>query len=160
MKFSRNLGAVLACLALLSGMPFFAGCGGDDDNTVQPPPTPTPTTGSIIGTAQLPPGLPGDLGNARVGIYTDLNNWQADVPARPFSRVIGTGASVTIQEVGLTPGSYFVEVWQDTDHSGTFTANDWWGISGTPTWPSPTPSFVMVSAGGTAMVTIYLIAIP
>jgi hypothetical protein len=118
------------------------------------------TTGTISGVVSLPPGLPGDLGNARVGLFTSIDNWSNDISARPFGRVSGSGPTVNISETGVTPGSYFVEVWSDVDHSGTFTTGDWWGISGTSTWPNPVPTMVMVSAGGTATVSIYLIAIP
>jgi hypothetical protein len=163
MKFSNRLLTIVACLTLLAGMPFLAGCGDKKETVTQPPPPPPPpppTTGTISGVAALPPGLPGDLGNARVGLFTSLDNWNADIPARPFSRVVGSGPSVQIMETGVTPGSYFVEVWSDVNHDAVFNAGDWWAVTGTPTWPVPTPSFVMVSAGGNTIVQLYLIAIP
>jgi hypothetical protein len=87
MKFSHRTMTIVACLTLLAGLPFLAGCG-DKKETVVPPPNPPPaTTGTIAGIAQLPPGLPGDLGNARVGLFTDMNNWNADIPARARPRV-------------------------------------------------------------------------
>jgi hypothetical protein len=134
---------------------------GSDGAWTEPPmpPPPPPTTGVIVGVASLSPGIPGDLGNARVACFTSYDDWNSDRP-RFQVRASGQGPSVTFLFPTILPGSYLVEIWKDTDNSGSFNAGDFFGITGTTSWPAPTPAFISVMAGRTTTVSLSAIAIP
>jgi hypothetical protein len=86
----------------------------------------------VTGTAQFPAGTSGDLSNAKVSLYTSLENWNLNIPIK-FAAVQGAGATVTFEITGVAQGNYFLDVWKDIDNSATWTVNDyvgWYGSGG------------------------------
>jgi hypothetical protein len=138
-----------------------ASCGGtESSSTPSPTPTPTttPTTGTISGTARLETGVSGDLGNARVAIYKDMADFNADRVLLSVA-TSGIGASVTYSMPNVTPGTYYLDVWKDVNNNLAWDRGDLWGIYGTGTYPSYTLTPVMVAAGyvTTVNMTVYVV---
>jgi hypothetical protein len=87
---------------------------------------------TIAGTAFFIAGVSGDLSNAKVSIYTTLDNWNFNQPIK-FVGATGSGASVAFSMTNVLPGNYYLDVWKDIDNSGTWTAGDyvgWYGSGG------------------------------
>ena len=117
------------------------GGGGDDGG-----PGPTPTTGVVTGTASLEIGMSGDLGNARVALYADIADWEADRPF-VFVAATGTGPEAAFTLTNLPPGTYYLDVWKDNDNSGAIDDFDFFGAYGNGTYPSYDLTPVIVNAG-------------
>jgi hypothetical protein len=93
---------------------------------------PTPT--QVIGTATLPPGSSFDLSNSVVRLYlNDASGEQAWLNNTPLQvvAVTGSGASVSFILPNVSPQTYRLEIWKDTDGSGTFSTGDIEGHFGT-----------------------------
>ena len=93
------------------------------------PPTTTTTTSvfttaTVTGVGSLPPGVSGSIGNTRVALYTDLNNWNFDVTFK-FGACDANG-NYTLAD--FNPGNYFMDAWKDNDN------NSVWGSSGDYIW--------------------------
>lgn len=82
------------------------------------------TTATATGTGSLPPGVAGAIGNTRVALYTDLNNWNFDITFA-FAACDASG-NYTISN--FVPGNYFMDAWKDNDNNGQ------WGSSGDYVW--------------------------
>lgn len=83
----------------------------------------------ITGTAFFPAGTSGDLSNAKVSIYTSVENWEANTPVE-FGSVVGAGASVTFTLGSLNPGNYYLDVWKDNDNNASWSTGDFVGWHG------------------------------
>jgi hypothetical protein len=75
----------------------------------------------ITGTASFPAGTGGDLGNAKVSIYNNLESWYNESPAA-FGAVTGSGSNVTFTLPVAVPGTYYFDVWKDMDGNGFFSS--------------------------------------
>lgn len=139
------IGGVVLVTALLAS----CGGGGDGDGGGGP----TPTTGVITGRASLEVGMSGDLSNARVAIYADVEDWVDD---RVLLSVAATGqgpvANFTISN--LPPGTYYLDVWKDNDNSGAIDDFDFFGAYGSGAYPSYELSPIIVNAGQTTEVDV------
>lgn len=90
----------------------------------------------VTGTAKFPAGTSGDLSNAKVSLYTTLQNWEMNSPIK-FGAVSGSGASVTFTLTNVNPGNYYLDVWKDIDNSATWSVTDyvgWYGSGGLGSW--------------------------
>jgi uncharacterized protein (DUF2141 family) len=75
-----------------------------------------------------------DYSNSKVSIYTDLTNWQNNIPEQ-YVMTAGSGTSVTYSIKKIPPGTYYLDVWKDTDNSGSWSSGDyigWYGTGGIP----------------------------
>lgn len=148
-----------AALVLMVGLPLIVGCSSDDKDP--PPPTqpdPTPVTGTITGTVTLRAGVTGDLRNSRVAIYADFNDWNNDRVLREVTAQ-GTEFSVSFTFGNVTPGSYYLDIWKDTDNSGTINNGDFFGVHGTSVWPNPTLAPLLVQAGQVTTTNIFAVRV-
>ena len=87
---------------------------------------------TINGTAFFPAGVSGDLSNAKVSIYTSLDNWNNNQPIKYVS-AIGAGASITFSMEDVLPGNYYLDVWKDIDNDAYWSSGDfvgWYGSGG------------------------------
>lgn len=85
----------------------------------------------ISGTASFLAGTAGDLNNAKVSLYTSLDNWDSNSPVK-FGAVTGSGASATFR-LSANPGNYYLDIWKDNDNNSFWSANDfvgWYGSGG------------------------------
>ena len=83
----------------------------------------------ISGTASFAVGSSGDLSNAKVSLYTSVNEWVNNNPLQ-FGVVSGSGASVSFNLTGMVPGAYYLDVWKDNDNDGNWTSGDFVGAHG------------------------------
>ena len=86
----------------------------------------------ITGTAKFPAGVSGDLSNAKVSIYTTIDNWVNYSPIK-FGSVSGSGANVSFTLTNVNPGNYYFDVWKDNDNNGVWSTGDyvgWYGSGG------------------------------
>jgi hypothetical protein len=99
---------------------------GNGSLTVLPPVT------QVTGTAKFPAGTSGDLSNAKVSLYTTLENWNINSPIK-FGAVTGSGATVSFTLTNVNPGNYYLDVWKDIDNSADWSFSDyvgWYGSGG------------------------------
>jgi hypothetical protein len=93
------------------------------------------TTATASGTGSLPPGVNGAIGNTRVALYTDLNNWNLDITFA-FTACDASG-NYTIS--GFVPGNYFMDAWKDNDNNGVWGSSlDYVWIYGSGSYPNYT----------------------
>lgn len=118
-----------------------------------------PAVTQITGTARFPAGTSGDLSNAKVSIYTTLDNWNYNQPIK-FGAVSGAGATVSFTLTGVNPGNYYLDVWKDIDNSGTWTSGDYVGWYGSGGLGSPALTEFQIAQGQTFSCTVdmYIIA--
>jgi hypothetical protein len=102
----------------------------------------------VTGSATFPAGTSGDLSNAKVSIYTTIDNWNFNQPIK-FGAVSGSGASVSFTLTGVNPGNYYLDVWKDIDNSGTWTSGDYVGWYGSGGLGSPALTEFQVGQGQT-----------
>jgi len=97
--------------------------------------TTIPTTATATGTGSLPAGVAGAIGNTRVALYTDLNNWGLDITFA-FDACDASGA---YEMAGLVPGNYFMDAWKDNDNSGFgWNSGDYVWVFGSGSYPAYT----------------------
>lgn len=113
----------------------------------------------VTGTANFPAGTSGDLSNAKVSLYTTLDNWNWNQPIK-FGAVTGAGASVTFTLTNVNPGNYYLDVWKDIDNSATWSSGDYVGWYGSGGLGSPMLTEFQIAEGETFTVTVqmYIIA--
>ncbi|MBK8819778.1 MAG: hypothetical protein IPN49_12085 [Saprospiraceae bacterium] len=83
----------------------------------------------VTGTASFVAGVSGDLSNAKVSLYTSLENFELNQPVR-FVAVNGSGGNVTFTIPNVLPGNYYLSVWKDNNNSQVFDKGDFIGIYG------------------------------
>ena len=110
--------------------------------------TVTPAVTQITGTASFPAGSSGDLSNAKVSIYTSLENWNINSPIK-WGAVTGSGASVTFTLTNVNPGNYYLDVWKDNDNSGFWSRDDFVGWYGSGGLGSPNLTEFQITDGQT-----------
>ena len=110
----------------------------------------------IVGTASLQVGQAGDLSNARAAIYANLTDWNADLPAL-FTAVTGSGSSVSFTIANMPAGTYYLDVWKDSDNSGSITSGDFFGVYGSGVYPNYSLTPIAISDGQTVNVTITVV---
>lgn len=91
--------------------------------TVQKPVT------QITGTASFIAGVSGNLENAKVSIFTSLENFELNQPVK-WTAVNGSGGSVTFALTDIIPGNYYLLVWKDNNNSTIIDNGDYVGIYG------------------------------
>jgi len=103
---------------------------------------------TINGTAYFIAGVSGDLSNAKVSIYTSLDNWLYNQPIK-FVSTTGAGASVTFSMENVLPGNYYLDVWKDIDNSSGWTSGDFVGWYGSGGLGSPSLTEFQITDGQT-----------
>lgn len=118
--------------------------------------TASPT--QITGTASFPAGTSGDLSNAKVSIYTSIDNWYDNAPIK-FGTVSGSGASVTFALTDLNPGNYYLDVWKDMDNNAGWSTGDYIGWYGSGGLGSPSLTEIQITQGQTVNVSLSMFII-
>jgi len=106
------------------------------------------TTTTIKGTAYFPAGVNGDLSNAKISIYTSLDNWNFNQPIK-YASAVGAGANVTFLMTDVLPGNYYLDVWKDLDNTATWTVGDFVGWYGSGGLGSPALTEFQITDGQT-----------
>lgn len=83
----------------------------------------------VTGTASFVAGVSGDLSNAKVSLYTSLENFELNQPVRSVA-VQGSGGNVTFTISDILPGNYYLSVWKDNNNSQELDNKDYIGIYG------------------------------
>jgi hypothetical protein len=117
------------------------------------------TTGTISGTVTLPPGMNGDLRNARVALFQSVGDLQNDLVFRSVAAQ-GIESQVTFTIDNLPPGLIYCDFWKDVNNNALFDTGDFYGVHGTINWPNINPAPIAVVVGQTSLANIILIAIP
>ncbi len=139
-----------------------ASCGGNwaGANTVcAPNPCGSSTTGTITGTASLPAGVPGNITNSLVSLYTSWDDWNSYRPLMSVASTTINDANISFTFNNVGPGTYYLDVWKDNDLSTGWSNGDFLGVYGTTVWPGMTLAPFQVVAGQTKSITAIVIAI-
>jgi hypothetical protein len=117
-----------------------------------PNPNPGPGPGSrettVTGVAFVRIGSASNLGNSRAALYRSLEEWYYNMPV-VFVRVQGGGPEVAFDLSGLVSGTYFLDVWKDSDNSQNWTVGDFLGWYGNGALGSPSLTPLQVRDGQT-----------
>ena len=118
--------------------------------------TVTEAVTQITGIAQFKAGITGNFDNAEVNLYTTHANWLSYNPFKSIPISVA-GSLGYFAFTGLNAGNYWLEVWQDNDSDGFFSAGDCIGVYGNE---GINPIVIMnplqVPAGSTVMVEIIM----
>jgi hypothetical protein len=149
-RIVRSLGVVLVAGSGVVMNGCFRTMAPQQPQPQQPIQQPNPGGGnrqtSITGTAYVRPGSAGDLSNSRIAIYRDLEEWYYNMPV-DFGAVQGVGATVEFVLANLVDGTYYVDVWKDSDNSQTWTIGDFLGWFGNGALGSPSLTPFLVRNG-------------
>ncbi len=107
----------------------------------------------VTGSARFPSGTSGDLSNAKVSIYTSLDNWNNNSPIK-FVAASGSGANVSFTITDINPGSYYLDVWKDLDNDGFWSTGDYVGWYGSGGLGSPALTEFQITKGQTFNCTV------
>lgn len=114
----------------------------------------------ITGLAHFEAGVNGDLNNAKVSLYTSLDNWFANNPIK-YDAVLGSGASASFTITQVNPGNYFLDIWKDNDNDGVWASSgDYVGWYGTGGLSNFTLSEFQVSQGQTFVTNVAMYIVP
>ncbi len=94
-----------------------------------------PTQTGITGTGSLQIGQAGNVGNARVAYYANLNDWANDL-AIAFVALQGEGPTGTFTLNEVPPGTYYLDIWKDMDNNGVIDGGDFFGWYGNGVYPN------------------------
>lgn len=83
----------------------------------------------ITGTASFIAGVSGNLENAKVSIFTSLENFELNQPVK-WTAANGSGGSVSFALTDILPGNYYLLVWKDNNNSADIDNGDFVGIYG------------------------------
>jgi hypothetical protein len=86
-------------------------------------------TTTIAGNGFLRAGSAGNLGNSMAAVYSSLQEWANYMPVA-FVAVDGSGAQVSFAITQLVAGTYYLDIWKDSDNSQNWTVGDFVGWFG------------------------------
>ncbi|MBV5284437.1 MAG: hypothetical protein JZU53_18590 [Paludibacter sp.] len=117
------------------------------------------TTSQITGVAAFPSGIDFDLINSKVRLFTSKTNWVnhvvfAETPTEGFGPIV----SFTFDNVPV--GTYYLEIWKDTDFGNTLNAGDFYGWYGTGDILHPSPEPFTLESGATKVMQIQIWVVP
>lgn len=117
------------------------------------------TTSSITGVAAFPSGINFDLVNSKVRLFTSKTNWVnhvvfAETPTEGFGPIV----SFAFDNVPV--GTYYLEIWKDTDFGNTLNTGDFFGWYGTGDILHPSPEPFTVESGVTKVMQIQIWVVP
>ena len=115
------------------------------------------TTATASGVGSLPPGVAGAIGNTRVALYTDLNNWNFDIT---FA-FAACDASGNYSISNFVPGVYFMDAWKDNDNDQVWgTSGDYVWINGSGAYPNYTLAPKSFAAGAPTVTNFQIFLVP
>ncbi len=100
----------------------------------------------ISGNIQIPDNIIGNLFETNVSIYKDYTNW---LDNSPFQRIVigDDGSKVAYNMVGVAPGTYYIDIWKDTDYNGKWSYGDYVGWKGSGGLSDPVLEMITVVDG-------------
>jgi len=117
------------------------------------------TTAQITGVAALPSGVDFDLAGAKVRLYTSEYNWVNHLAYKVvFTEGFGPIVSFRFDDVPV--GSYYLDIWKDTDFGNTINQGDYFGWYGKGDILNPNPEPFTLEAGATKVMQIQMWVIP
>ncbi len=117
------------------------------------------TTSQITGVAAFPSGIDSDLINSKVRLFTSKANWVNHVVfAETLTEGFGPIVSFTFDNVPV--GTYYLEIWKDTDFGNTLNTGDFYGWYGTGDILHPSPEPFTLDAGATKVMQIQIWVVP
>jgi len=117
------------------------------------------TTSRITGIAAFPSGINLDLVNSKVRLFTSKTNWVNHVVfAETLTEGFGPIVSFTFDNVPV--GTYYLEIWKDTDFGNTLNIGDFFGWYGTGNILHPSPEPFTLESGATKVVQIQIWVVP
>lgn len=112
----------------------------------------------VTGSAYFPAGVNGNLYNAKVSLYTSLQNW-INYSHIKFVSAVGEGANVTFTIPDVNPGNYYLDVWKDNDNSGAWSTGDFVGWYGSGGLAAPSLTEFQIAEGQTVVINVSMFII-
>lgn len=110
---------IVSILGVVSVALFLAGCETKNSNPLTENPY-----GTVTGSVQLNPAVPGTPSKTRVAIYRTIEDYFSRRPAA--QAVADEHGTYVISSV--PPGHYFVDAWKDNDGNGGLTPGDFYAV--------------------------------
>jgi hypothetical protein len=104
------------------------------------------TSTLVSGIAAFQSGIDGDLANAKVRLFTSLENLITNQPVQTTTAE-GFGSIVSFRFDNVPIGTYYFDIWKDTDYGNTNNPGDYYGWYGTGTLNDPVYNSFTLQAG-------------
>lgn len=117
------------------------------------------TSTQITGVAAFPSGNDFDLANSSFRLYTSKENWINHVVFAE-TKTEGFGPIVSFRMDNVPLGTYYVDIWKDTDYGNTLNIGDYHGWYGRGDIYSPIPDPFTLIAGETKVLQIQMWVVP
>lgn len=117
------------------------------------------SSSQITGVAALPSGQDFDLAGSSVRIFTSKQNWINHVVFDEV-KAVGFGSIVSFRFDNVPVGTYYLDIWKDTDYGNTINTGDYYGWYGKGEIMNPNPDPFTLEAGSTKVMQIQMWVIP
>jgi len=104
------------------------------------------SSSQITGVAAFLSGTYLDLADAKVRLFTSKENWENEIVFAQV-KVGGFGPIVSFDFDNVPVGTYYLDIWKDSDFGNTYNPGDYYGWFGKGTIQSPNPESFVVVAG-------------
>lgn len=117
------------------------------------------TSTQLTGVAAFPDGTDLNLIDSKVRLFTSKDNWTNHVVYREVkSDGFGPIVSFTFDNVPI--GTYYFDVWTDSDFGNTLNAGDFYGWFGGGDILIPDPHSFVIEAGATKVIQVQMWVVP
>ena len=110
---------------------------------------------TVTGTLIIPADQTGDLAGVRVYLRAGATSAALDTLVREIPAT-GSGKQASFALDDIQPGSYYLEAWRDSDHSGHISTGDLYGCYGGAGHPGSTLPPLILAEGETRFVRILM----
>ncbi len=117
------------------------------------------TTAQITGVAALPSGIDFNLAGSKVRLFTSKENWINHIVYTAVNTE-GFGPIVSFRFDNVPVGTYYLDIWKDTDFGNTINTGDFFGWYGKGTILNPFPEPFILVAGTTKAMQIQMWVMP
>jgi hypothetical protein len=117
------------------------------------------TTTEITGIGAFPSGMELDLLDSKVQLFTSKDNWVNHVVFAEV-KTKGFGPIISFRFDNVPVGTYYLDIWKDTDFGNTVNNGDYFGWYGRGDILMPDPEAFDVEAGTTKELQIQMWVIP
>jgi hypothetical protein len=117
------------------------------------------TSTQITGVAAFPSGIDHDLANSSVRLFTSKENWINHVVFAE-GKTEGFGPIVSFNLNNVPIGTYYFDIWKDTDFGNTLNSGDYYGWHGTGDILNPNPEPFALEAGATKVLQVQMWVVP
>lgn len=117
------------------------------------------TSSMITGIAAFPAGQDYNLAGSKVRLYTSKDNWLNHVV---FSQVAveGFGSIVSFRFENVPVGTYYLDIWRDSDFGNTINVGDYFGWYGKGDILNRNPEPFILAPGTTKVIQVQMWVIP